>query len=80
MRVKKLAIRITVGQGYTNLENLFGGNKQLGDVINESINSNFELYSRDIIPLIERALAKRFSVIGHKVVERYTEDQLFPLD
>lgn len=80
LRVKKMTIKITVAKGTTNLENLFGGNKQLGLVINESINNNFDLYAREIIPLIERSLAKRFIAIGNKIIERYTEEQLFPLD
>lgn len=76
--LKKLDIKIIIGKGKIKLNNLFGGDRVLGDVINETINQNFEIFSRDIIPLVEKALEKIFKKISNKIVERYTEEQLFP--
>uniref|UniRef100_A0A6M2DY58 Putative hemolymph juvenile hormone binding protein n=1 Tax=Xenopsylla cheopis TaxID=163159 RepID=A0A6M2DY58_XENCH len=71
-------IKIKVGKGRLHLKNLFGGDKALGDIINQTINSNFELLSQDIIPLIEKALSKFVLKISNQIVEPYTVEQLYP--
>lgn len=76
--MKKIQLKITVNKGMLYLDNLFGGNKELGAIINESINSNFNMYAKEIIPLVEKSLAKHFVQIGNKVVEKYSDEQLFP--
>lgn len=76
--VKKLTIRVRVGGGSLRLENLFNGDKTLGDVINQTINQNFDIISKDIIPLIERALERHFKKTANKIMSRYTEQQIFP--
>lgn len=78
--VKKLTIRVRVGSGsQLKLENLFNGDKTLGDVINQTINQNFDVVARDIIPLIERALERHFRKTANKIMSRYTEQQIFPV-
>lgn len=76
--VKKLTIRVRVGGGSLNLENLFGGDKTLGDVVNQTINQNFDLVAKDIIPIVQRALERHFKRTANKIMTRYTEDQVFP--
>lgn len=78
MVVKKLDIKIKVQNGRLNLDNLFGGDKVLGDIINHTINQNFNILSQEIIPLIEKALSRIFKRTGNKILERFTEEQLFP--
>uniref|UniRef100_A0A1B0CU11 Uncharacterized protein n=2 Tax=Lutzomyia longipalpis TaxID=7200 RepID=A0A1B0CU11_LUTLO len=68
--LKKLQIKIKVGKGSMYLENLFGGDKTLGDIVNDTINQNFEVVSRDIIPLIEKALEKHFKRTSNKILSR----------
>jgi len=75
---KKIDIKIRIRNGKLRLDNLFGGDKVLGDVVNETINRNFDLFSAEIIPLIERALSKHFKKVGNKIMSRYSEDILFP--
>ncbi|XP_059609137.1 protein takeout [Phlebotomus argentipes] len=76
--LKRLQIKVKVGKGSMYLENLFGGDKTLGDIVNDTINQNFEVVSRDIIPLIEKALERHFKKTSNKILSRYTRDQLFP--
>ncbi|GAB0098496.1 uncharacterized protein DMENIID0001_142370 [Sergentomyia squamirostris] len=76
--LKKLQIRIRVGKGSLYLDNLFSGDKTLGDIINDTINQNFDIVSKDIIPLIERALERHFKKTSNKILSRYTRTQLFP--
>lgn len=51
----------------------------LGEAINDVINNNFDVLSKDIVPLVEKALQKTFKKIGNKIASRYTYSQLFPL-
>lgn len=76
--VKKIDIKIRVKDGKIRLDNLFGGDRVLGDVINETINRNFDILSKEIIPLIERALSKHFKKVGNKILSSYPESVLFP--
>lgn len=75
---KKIDIKIRVRDGKIRLDNLFGGDKVLGEVVNETINRNFDVFSLEIIPLIEKALSKHFKKVGNKIMSRYPEDVLFP--
>lgn len=78
IRVKKVQTNIQLKQGKLNLQNLFNGDKVLGDVINETINQNFALVAEDIIPLVEKALNKMFLRIGNKVCGQFAWEQFFP--
>lgn len=76
--MKKIDIKIRVRDGKIQLENLFGGDKLLGEVVNETINRNFDALATEIIPLIEKALSKHFKKVGNKIMTRYPEEILFP--
>ena len=49
-----------------------------GEIINETINQNFNLLSTELIPLIEKALQRIFKRTGNKILERFPEEVLFP--
>ncbi|XP_026466729.1 protein takeout-like [Ctenocephalides felis] len=70
--------KIKLGKGNIDLRNLFGGDKTLGDIINQTINSNIEILSTEIVPLIEKALSKLFIRIANQIIDRYTFEQLYP--
>lgn len=76
--IKKIEIKIQVGKGSIKLNNLFNGDRNLGDAINDVINQNFEIVSADVIPLIENALQRTFKKTLNKIVSRFTNKQLFP--
>lgn len=73
-------MKITVGKGTLNFENLFGGEKVLGDVINNAINSNFDAFLAEMQPLIEKALSDAFREIANGIVSNFTYEQLFPIN
>ncbi|XP_052863365.1 uncharacterized protein LOC128270003 [Anopheles cruzii] len=79
LSLAKLDIKIKVSDGRIKLENLFGGDRVLGEIINETINQNFNLLSTELIPLIEKALQRIFKRTGNKILERFPEEVLFPL-
>ncbi|KAK2576594.1 hypothetical protein KPH14_005264 [Odynerus spinipes] len=76
--IDEFKMKISVGRGTLHLDNLFGGEKVLGDVINSAINSNFNAFLRELQPLIEQALSDAFREIANSIVNQFTYDQLFP--
>lgn len=49
-----------------------------GDVVNDTINKNFDAFLKELLPVIERSLAAVFLKISNSIVSPYTFDQLFP--
>lgn len=78
--VKEFNLKITVNNGHLRLDDLFGGDKVIGDVVNNAINSNFEAFLKELMPLVEKELAQKFFEIGNNIVEQFTYDQLFPIN
>lgn len=78
MRITDFRLKVSVGHGTLKLDNLFGGEKVLGDVINSAINNNFELFLRELLPLVEKALSDAFQNIAGNIIQQFTFAQLFP--
>lgn len=72
--IQALEVKIKMGKGRVRLYNLFNGDKTLGEIINETINQNFETFTMELIPPIERALEKKFMSIAGKIMETFTYD------
>ncbi|XP_067614015.1 protein takeout [Eurosta solidaginis] len=77
--LKDLDVKIRTGTGSIHLQNLFGNDKTLGDIINETINQNFELFTNEVIQPIERALEKKFSSVASKILDSFSYNELFPV-
>lgn len=78
LKISDLIVRIRTGQGNIHLQNLFNGDKSLGDIVNETINQNFELFTNELIGPIERTLEKKFLTITRKIMENFSYEMLFP--
>lgn len=50
-----------------------------GDAVNSVINQNFDVVSKDIIPLVEKALQRKLKLIATKITQNFSYDQVFPL-
>lgn len=79
IEIVEFKMKISVGQGSLKLDNLFGGERVLGDVINSAINSNFDAFLKELQPLVEKALSEAFLEIGNTILDQFTFEQLFPL-
>ncbi|XP_029169773.1 circadian clock-controlled protein [Nylanderia fulva] len=77
-RISEFKTKISVGKGTLNLENLFNGEKVLGDVVNSAINNNFDLFLKELSPLVEMALSDAFQQIADNIVQQFSFAQLFP--
>ncbi|XP_012219404.1 circadian clock-controlled protein daywake [Linepithema humile] len=77
-RVKDFKLKITVGQGTVKLDNLFDGEQALGDIVNSTINNNFDLFMKELLPYVEKALSDAFAHISTSIVAQFSAAQLFP--
>jgi hypothetical protein len=78
VNLTEFRLRISIRKGTLRLENLFGGDPTLGNVVNNAINSNFDAFIKELQPLIEKALSQAFTDIGNSIVRPFTYAQLFP--
>uniref|UniRef100_T1GU87 Hemolymph juvenile hormone-binding protein n=1 Tax=Megaselia scalaris TaxID=36166 RepID=T1GU87_MEGSC len=78
VKFHKMPMRISVDKMKLNLENLFNGDKVLGEVGNNIINDNQDLYLQEIIPGLEKGLSKKFLDIANQILETATYDEMFP--
>ncbi|CAG9859246.1 unnamed protein product [Phyllotreta striolata] len=75
---KEFDLHVDVGGGNVRLENLFNGDKVLLGMINDVVNKNFDMFLRELMPIIEKSLSAVFKEAANAIVESYTYDQLFP--
>ncbi|XP_055375813.1 protein takeout [Condylostylus longicornis] len=78
VRFDKLTIKISIKDMKLQLDNLFNGDKVLGEVGNQVINNNQDLYLSEIIPGLEKSLAKKFLDIANDITKHATYDEMFP--
>jgi uncharacterized membrane protein YheB (UPF0754 family) len=76
--VNKLDIKVTIKTGRIEVVDIFGSNKAIAEIVGQAINQNFDLFSKDLIPLIEKSLSQIFKRTANKILERFTLAQLFP--
>ncbi|XP_001607045.1 circadian clock-controlled protein [Nasonia vitripennis] len=79
LKLSEFRMRISIRKGSLNLDNLFGGDPTLGNVVNNAINTNFDAFIKELQPLIEKALSSAFTDIGNSIVRPFTYEQLFPM-
>lgn len=48
-------------------------------VISDVVNKNFQLFLKELMPILERSLARKFMDVGNSIVKPFTCTQLFPL-
>jgi hypothetical protein len=78
IRITEFKMKISVGKGWMRLDNLFNGEEVLGNVVNTAINNNFDLFMREFLPLVEKALSDAFKDIAENIVQQFSYAQLFP--
>ncbi|XP_025834597.1 protein takeout isoform X2 [Agrilus planipennis] len=79
LKYTSMVMKVTVGGGHVLFSNLFSGDKLLNDVINLTINNNFDAFLKELLPVIEKSLSAVFLDISNKIVNKFTFDQLFPM-
>lgn len=74
----QLLVKISVGKSRFHLTNLFNGDPLLGDVTNQFINENSDLFVSEMIPGFEKSLSKTFLDICNVILKDVTFDEMFP--
>ncbi|KAG5880990.1 hypothetical protein JTB14_018000 [Gonioctena quinquepunctata] len=78
LKYTKFDLHVDVGGGSVRLENLFNGDKVLLGMINDVVNKNFDLFLKELMPIIEKSLASVFKDTANAIVQSYSYKQLFP--
>lgn len=78
MKFDKFNIKIQIGKNVLSLKNLFNGDPTLGQIGNQIINENSELFLGEIIPGLEKNLAEIFQKTANEIVETASFDEMFP--
>lgn len=78
MKFEKFQIKIQIGKNLLHLDNLFNGDPTLGQIGNQFINDNSELFLSEILPGLENNLAAIFTSTANEVVEKASYDEMFP--
>lgn len=78
VKFEHLQMKISVGKARFRLENLFNGDRTLGEIGNQIINENSQLFVEEMIPGFEKSLSKTFLEIANVVLTDVTYDEMFP--
>lgn len=71
-------LKMTNGRSYFKLENLFNGDKTLGDNMNAFLNENWKEVTEDVGPAITEGLEKVFAQVTKNLVNAVSYDELYP--
>lgn len=78
VKFDQLLMKVSVGKSRFRLENLFNGDRTLGEIGNQVINENSQLFVDEMIPGFEKSLSKTFLEIANDVLTDVTFDEMFP--
>ncbi|KAF0763199.1 putative beta-carotene-binding protein, partial [Aphis craccivora] len=78
IRFHHISLRIAINRGSIELRNLFGGDKNLGEVLNLAINANFVMFFMELRPIIQKVLEEFVLDTVEKLTQHFTYEQLFP--
>jgi hypothetical protein len=77
-KIDHCSVRTKVGGVKINLENLFNGDRVLGELGNRLINENVDLLKPDFIPTFEKSFANVYKRITNDILQLAPLNQLLP--
>lgn len=78
IKIDKCGVKGKFDKVQIYLDNLFNGNKELSEAGNQIVNDNPDIFTDEIIPIVEKSLAKKFRSIANGVFELASFDEFFP--
>ncbi|XP_075145850.1 protein takeout-like [Haematobia irritans] len=78
LKVKDIDVNYKVDRVKIHLDNLFNGDKALGERMNEFLNENWDSLSEELRPLLEKALSRVVKTSTEKLFKAYSYDDLLP--
>lgn len=78
MKFEKFLVKIQVNNSQIHLDNLFNGDPTLGQIGNQFINDNIQLFLDEVTPGLEKSLADTFTEVANDILKGATLDEIFP--
>ncbi|XP_045470422.1 uncharacterized protein LOC123677769 [Harmonia axyridis] len=78
VRFSRVDLKVKVGGGLIRLENLFNADNNLLSFINDVVNKNLEMFLKELMPIVEKGLSRKFMEVGNNIIQPFTCSQLFP--
>ncbi|XP_075236822.1 protein takeout-like [Lycorma delicatula] len=75
---KSIDIDLKIENYSVRLENLFNGDKALGDAVNVALNENKKDFMKALKPIVEKVVGEIVLDIANKITKNFTYDELFP--
>ncbi|XP_071053222.1 protein takeout-like [Onthophagus taurus] len=76
--VKDFFVDFTIGHAKLQLNDLFGGDKELGKAMNLFLNDNWKNVADEIKPVLEDTIANMFKKFANKIFHKYPLNVLLP--
>ncbi|KAF5299976.1 hypothetical protein FQA39_LY11349 [Lamprigera yunnana] len=76
--IKDFYVDFVLGHVSIKLNNLFNGDKQLGDAMNTFINDNWQSVVKEVKPILEDNIAKIFKNMTNTIFEKYPLNVVLP--
>ncbi|XP_017780986.1 PREDICTED: protein takeout-like [Nicrophorus vespilloides] len=76
--VKDFYVDFNIGHASIQLDNLFNGDKELGEAMNLFLNDNWRQVSNEIKPVLEDTIASIFKKFSNKIYHKYPLEILLP--
>ncbi|CAA9997737.1 unnamed protein product [Nesidiocoris tenuis] len=76
--VKDFLVDFSIGHATIHLTNLFDGDQQLGDSMNEFLNDNWKSLAEEIKPVLEKTIGDMFKKFSNKIYHKYPLNELLP--
>ncbi|KAB0797581.1 hypothetical protein PPYR_08574 [Photinus pyralis] len=76
--IKDFYVDFVLGHATIKLENLFNGDKHLGDTMNSFLNDNWQNVAKEIKPVLEDNVAKIFKKMANRIFSKYPLNVILP--
>ncbi|CAH0558255.1 unnamed protein product [Brassicogethes aeneus] len=76
--VKDFLVDFNVGHAQIRLDDLFNGDKELGEAMNLFLNDNWKHVASEIKPVMEDTIASIFKKFSNKIFHKYPIDAILP--
>ncbi|KAE8747297.1 hypothetical protein FOCC_FOCC005941 [Frankliniella occidentalis] len=78
MDVKEFLVDFQIGHASVHLDNLFDGDKELGEIMNKFLNENWRTVAKEVQPILEDTIGELFKTFANKIYHMYPLDVLIP--
>ncbi|EEB18802.1 protein takeout precursor, putative [Pediculus humanus corporis] len=76
--VKDFFVHFNIGHASIRLDDLFNGDKELGDAMNSFLNQNWESIVDEIKPVLEDRISDMFKTFSNNIYHKYPLDMILP--